>query len=540
MGNAQCRQSACASAFERYGQGMTTKNKNNTSQLELQSVRILVVGKKPERLVPKLTDAFPNIAWHYASTVSDAFSLAHFGDFACAVVDASDDRAETALLLARLAEHSSIKNLVVIAPSSVAKRSAELHSNHHLVDTAQQAEEELLSVLQATPEVKATGTEQAESKKKGVQTLQSSWQNFAKVRAITVLSSLYKTFAIVFLMSLLAAFLFYGVLICFHLISTSWAAPTTLSNGHELVTKVEQKLAELQLRQNLQKQQLVTAGQQALEARRERQDAEMLVQLIRRTIDVEISHRRKLKGEIDALISRLANVQSAMAVATRNSGIDDELAQVFNHRLIDRQTYNTGVLALLETGHRLAMIENEIATQRLEAEKISTSMGMLRWLSEHARNGSNHPVAPGGHELIPLASQLFKAKASLANAETKLNELSERRKILEDSWIIATKSIKTLRDTPLGRAINTPVVVLFVPYSNSSQFQPGKTLHACLLTVILCETVGTVGVAVSGEVRAVHPFFGKPVRGYFVNVHLKSPDAAKRELLHVGRAPFFL
>ena len=89
--------------------------------------------------------------------------------------------------------------------------------------------------------------------------------------------------------------------------------------------------------------------------------------------------------------------------------------------------------------------------------------------------------------------------------------------------MIAERSIKRLQATPFGRAIESPVIVLFVPYANASKFRKGRTIHACLLSIIFCGKVGEVGDAVSGEVRAVHPFFGKPVRGYFVNVRLDQP-----------------
>jgi hypothetical protein len=244
-----------------------------------------------------------------------------------------------------------------------------------------------------------------------------------------------------------------------------------------------------------------------------------------------------VKTEIDLLIERLSKVEVGITKITQEVGIEEQLAQIFKNRLIDRKYYNSGVLAILETGHRLAMIKNEIAAQGLEGEKIVSSLKMLQSLRRHVSAPLGHVVAPGGSDLIPLAAQLVQAKAAVANAQTKLDEIASRRKIIKDSWMIAEASIKRLQATPLGRAIESPVTVLFVPYTNAAKFSRGKPIYGCLLTILFCGKVGEVGKPVSGEVRAVHPFFGKPVRGYFVNVRLVEPEAAKRELLHVGRPP---
>lgn len=91
----------------------------------------------------------------------------------------------------------------------------------------------------------------------------------------------------------------------------------------------------------------------------------------------------------------------------------------------------------------------------------------------------------------------------------------------------------------MGRAIQGRIDVIFVPYGNERSFTPGTPLYTCAMTVLFCHRAGSVGQALPGESTAVHPFFGKPLRGFFVEAKLDDPAAASEEIIHAGRAPFF-
>ena len=548
---------------------MTTEIYISPKAAQQSGRQVLIVGSDPERLNVALPDAYPDVTWRYAMSVGEALAIARTGVFASVVVDLPEDEGQAALQTIKLAELRTVERIIVIGSGEVAARFGVMPGIDSVVASPEAAKGALGDILadtqvDAAPQISAD----AEQDKHLVHPLgdvvptldvggepvgrvadpiednaadedddeAAEWR-WLSIPVMSIVSNVYKTFAVVFLCGLFAIFVFYGVLITFFLLSNSWAAPTTLSSGHELVSKVEQKLAELRMRKNMHARRLRTAAQQAQEAERELQDAHTLVKLVRGTIDVEVNHRRKVKTEIDLLVQRLRKVELGITKITQEVGIEEQLAQIFKNRLIDRKYYNSGVLAILETSHRLAMIKNEIAEQGLAGEKIVSSLKMLHSLRDHVSAPLGHVVAPGGSDLIPLAAQLVEAKAAVANAKTKLAEIETRRKIINDSWKIAEESIIRLQETPLGRAIESPVVVLFVPYANASQFRKGRPIRACLLSIVLCGKVGVVGKPVSGEVRAIHPFFGKPVRGYFVNVRLEEPEAAKRDLLHVGMAP---
>ena len=83
------------------------------------------------------------------------------------------------------------------------------------------------------------------------------------------------------------------------------------------------------------------------------------------------------------------------------------------------------------------------------------------------------------------------------------------------------------------------MTVVFVPYENAGSYQKNQSLYRCALLVVLCSRVGMTGDAIPGESNAVHPLFGKPLRGTFVEVILDDKNDAKEEILHAGRPLLF-
>jgi hypothetical protein len=92
---------------------------------------------------------------------------------------------------------------------------------------------------------------------------------------------------------------------------------------------------------------------------------------------------------------------------------------------------------------------------------------------------------------------------------------------------------------PWKRALYKRIDVVFVPYGNEGRFQQGQSVYSCAFTILWCSKAGVVGQSLPGEISSVHPFFGKPIRGSFVELKLSSPDAAMREIIHGTRKPLF-
>jgi len=62
-------------------------------------------------------------------------------------------------------------------------------------------------------------------------------------------------------------------------------------------------------------------------------------------------------------------------------------------------------------------------------------------------------------------------------------------------------------------------------------------LYACMGSIVVCRRVGSVGAEIEGETTSVHPLFGKPMRGTFVEAEFDHAKSVTNELMHVGSAP---
>ncbi len=354
---------------------------------------------------------------------------------------------------------------------------------------------------------------------------------------ISLASFIYKKSALVLLAGLFAIFVSYGVLIGFFLISNMWAAPVTLSKGHEFVDKTEQKINELKVQYNLIVQRVSKANRETELARRAMEDAKILSDFVASTVDTEIKQRTRMRHDVKVQLKRLEVVQIEMSQAVSKAGVRQDLQEKFTKRLINRQTYDTGLLAMLELNHRLAALENHISSQKLEISKLDQSLLMLESLKHQLRSPDSPLITAANTELVPLANQIVAVKTALNNAKVELASHNTQLKLLIENQQIVHASIVSLNKTPLARAINTPVVVLFAPYGNAGNFKKNAPLYSCELGIVWCTKVGKVSNAIAGETTSTHPFFGKNIRGTLIEAQLTYPEAARKEILHVNRPP---
>jgi hypothetical protein len=356
---------------------------------------------------------------------------------------------------------------------------------------------------------------------------------------MSAVSKLYKYSAFILLTALFAAFLFYGIMIGFFLISSGWAAPQTLSKGHELVTKVEQQVSDMRVNLNLVSQRHAEAELEANQAARTHEDARVLMGFVSSTIEKEIAQRKARQSVLLEQGRRLETLRSAFNRAIRDSGMERDLAEVFEKRLITRRSFNSNVLGLLESGQRMATMETEQANYGLDIVEIGQTIAMLASLREQVESGKATRIEGASTDLILLAKQAIDARSAYEQARTQLESARIRQALLANSKSILEERIGELLKTPLGRATRSRVDVLFIPYGNENRFKKGEPLYVCALTIVFCHRIGEIGDVILGESTTIHPFFGKPLRGFFVEALLDDPTAASAEVIHAGRPPFF-
>jgi len=362
---------------------------------------------------------------------------------------------------------------------------------------------------------------------------------WAKPLLTPLMAALYKNGALVCLAGLFTLFVSYGVLICFFLLSTGWSAPTALSSGHELVIRTAQKIGELGVKANQVEQRIGDAKEEAHTAQRAQRDALSLGGIVDQTLEVEIRNLEILKDDLLQMIARFKTVRDEFRSITGDEGAGREFDIAFKERLINKETYKASRLSLLEASHRLAAVESELARRKRELEQTRSRIAMLHTLKRELATDNLNRVIAADVQMVPLAEQVIDVKTKRITAASTLKSIEERLKLLEGSLEIIRTNAEALSRSPLGRAAVKPIHVLFVPYENADQFKAGQPIYDCVFLIVVCRKVGQTGAEIVGEVSAVHPFFGKPVRGQFVNVELDDPAAVRKQWLHAGRPPLF-
>ena len=358
-------------------------------------------------------------------------------------------------------------------------------------------------------------------------------------RATNIVSGLYKNTAFVLLAVLFSAFCFYGMLIGYFLVSSGWGAPVTLSQGHELVSKVEQQLNDMRVNANLTKQRYSEAQLEASDAERARNDADVLVGYMASTIDGELTAREARRKTMVVTLKRLKKLKANFESQLGKTGISKQLDELYRKRIIDKAARDSNTLGILEASQRLSSIEEQLATADDDVAVADASIAMLKGLKQRLVDGKTTVSMAASADLILLTKQAMDARSALDQSEVKLQSARARLRLLDDSSALLRKRIAEVEQSALGRAVTGRVDVIFVPYGNESGFKPGTPLYSCALTFIICHYAGETGIRVPGEANAVHPFFGKPIRGYFVEAILTDKEAASQEIIHGKRAPLF-
>ncbi len=520
-------------------------------------IRVMFVG-------PELTgvtnifrrDDEPIVVAH-SNSVKELVEVLETRTYDCVMVDQRREELTGGLDITTLAASKKIPHLIIMAAAETADTYKSIHGVHEVLEAPiapQQIIESIVSVAEKLVEPAAdepaedkasnqtsaenhavTNTAFITSLKKFQEIDGSIWQKF-----VPLASFVYKKLAIVILGALFLTFLFYGVMIVFFMGSSGWSLPFELSRGHELVLRAERDLGQMKVRQNQVRQALTQAEANLGNAERKRRDAELVLAISAKTVDLEIAQQTTMAREARAHIRRLKVVIADFKRGNKRGAFAKNLTNAYQKRTITKKSLNSGTLAVLETLHRMAMISNELAMKEIENDRINNRLLFLTSLKAEMSQPEIRTIVSSGSDFVHLAREIIDAKATISEANKAAETAHAEVGHLSDSLKVVSNNITSLVNTPVGRAINEPVTVLFVPYGNTENYREGSALYGCYSTIVACGNVGTVGTAIEGETTAVHPLFGKPLRGIFIEANIETPEDIKEELLHVGRPPLFL
>jgi hypothetical protein len=504
--------------------------------------RVLYIGPVADELCNLLVNHVGRVEIAYEHEVQAAFAQMRRRQFDIVIVDQRDENLATRLILPVLQSLGyPVKPVVISSLSDV---------GHYLaipgvarVLSAPIKEAQLLRILgleRRTRDSVETPLKAPEPKQLN-QTQTKSSSRILSDGFMNIVSTLYKRSAFVLLSCLFVAFAFYGVLIAFFLLSPGWGAPMTLTRGHAMVNKVERDITETKVSLNLTEQRLSDDALVRVTAEKDLAEAEALVKYSAGTVKKEMQSRHRQSKVLTQSIKRLKKVRGQLEKQVNGKGPSADLERLYQKRLIDRSSYSAGTLNLIEAGQRLAAIEIEIDQAEGQITEFEMSQEMLASLEVALQEGKGlSGITATASDLLLLTKQASDALASRDLAKSKLISVGESRATLLKSQKVLTSQLAELEGSALARALIKRVDVVFVPYGNEAQFAEGGPLYSCSFTILWCSKAGVVGQSLPGEISSVHPFFGKPIRGSFVEVKLDTPDAAMREIIHGNRKPLFL
>jgi len=329
------------------------------------------------------------------------------------------------------------------------------------------------------------------------------------------------------------------VMIVYFLTSGDWSNPLQLQRGHELVAKTERQRSELLVKRNLVVRQIADLNNKATRAQESLTRADTLARIVNSTIDQEIANR---KQRVATLRPEIIELEAVLAGYGSPSERRAELARIrrdYRQRIISRRAYDVASLNQVQLDREFALMRQRINDKR---ELIGDADQIINYL-HNLKNQANQMNVVVGHgavsEFIPLANQMIEVRQIRSIAKSDIASMQESKPGLENSIQVLDATLAEIESTPMFRAQEKPVNVLFVPYDNIDAYSEGKSLYACAFAIFWCSDVGKAGKAIGGEIVTNHPFFGKPIRGQFVEANLTDPSAAKKEIIHVGRAPLF-
>ena len=528
--------------------------------------RIIVMGPAAHGIASALVRMQSNSEIHSANTAAEAIEILRTGDFDHLLIDNRADGA-LSLTIPALSRLDSIENITVLAgPQSSPSISAlpgvaavitepynpleianslgievrDSRSQEQSDNNQGRREEDKSPAEEIHGGVEETSVDNHEENERPLALrMVSALVHF--IPGLTpLLSMLYKNLALTVLSALFIAFVSYGIMIAYFLTSGDWSSPLQLQRGHELVIKAERDLGELQVKRNLVTQQLADAQNKADRGRSALERAVTLTQITSVTIDQEIKNHIERQSLVKGEISALQGVLNSYGTAKSRRAERARLQNDFKRRVITRTLLQRSLLNLSEIEENIVNMREKVSTKKTEAKLGEQSIAYLKQLKSQLTNDKDKIGLYGGKaEFIPIANQVIEVQQVRSAGKADVDEFKITEKTLNNSLSVLENSITELEKTPMIRALEKPVNVLFVPYDNLDAYEQGERLYTCAIAIIWCSNVGTVGDRIGGEIVTTHPFFGKPIRGQFVEANLTEKSAAQKEIIHVGRPPLF-
>ena len=169
--------------------------------------------------------------------------------------------------------------------------------------------------------------------------------------------------------------------------------------------------------------------------------------------------------------------------------------------------------------------QNQIELAILENERTSVTSNLAISQAELARRSlANADGSPATPEMLLRDDQLVRIELDTLKLEAEKRAKATERAAIADKIVKMDEIESELRARPVFRALEHPIDVAFVPYTQSEGVAKGQPVYDCIWGVFACKPVGTVAEVVPGEVIMPDPW-GNQARGQYL---VLGPAAARK------------
>lgn len=191
---------------------------------------------------------------------------------------------------------------------------------------------------------------------------------------------------------------------------------------------------------------------------------------------------------------------------------------------------------VVESSTQLA--DAKLRNSQLETEKIEIEAKLAeieRTVVSTDKLLAEAPQSPNWE----VQAEIEELRLTKDNAIGQKAPLAQRQESLKLRKADQEAVVKRLEAAPYLRAINSKVVLAFVPYQNLRNVKIGTKLYACSWGLVACSNVGKVTAVLDGEVTEQHPHDESIQRGVMVEIDVSSA-AAGESVLFAGSKPLWL
>lgn len=138
-----------------------------------------------------------------------------------------------------------------------------------------------------------------------------------------------------------------------------------------------------------------------------------------------------------------------------------------------------------------------------------------------------------------LRREVDRVRLEQENLTGRRPALAQRLDSLKQRIADQNVLIQRLEQSPYLKALNHPIVMAFVPYSNKDNVKVGTRLYHCSWGIVGCSEAGKVTAILEGEATNKHPHNERAERGFMVEIDVTS-SAAGDSVLFAGGKPLWL